>query len=105
MSKIDKAPPIIDIAPGVGLAGWLVELAQVHSHIKPAVVEAEVAVMARDRRLLEDLPVQVGLHQGLRKAPVNGIAVISAEALEMSRVDAFAGDGPKSAGSLESIGP
>jgi hypothetical protein len=51
--------------------------------------------MIRHRHFLEHMSVGVGFDQEIGPAPINGVFVIRADALEMSRINTFAGGSVK----------
>lgn len=75
-----------DVDPRVGVALGIVESAQVDRDVNPGVVIAEAAMMVADFDLLEHLSTCVGLHQRGREAPIDGVLVVRADALQVMAV-------------------
>jgi hypothetical protein len=56
-------------------------------------VEAQIAVVIRDGHFLEHVAVCIGFDEEIGPAPINGVFVVRADALEVAWIDAFAGGG------------
>ena len=83
---------VVDVDPGIGLAGGKIELPQVDGDVQLVVVKAEIAVMRGDVDLLLHAAVGVGLHEFRGERPVEGVAVVGADALQMAGIGSFAVD-------------
>lgn len=84
---------IVDVHPRVGVAFGIVKIAQIHRHVDPAVLVAEVAVVIGHGNGLLDIAFPIRLHQFRRERPVDGIPLVGADALKVPGVIALTNDG------------